>query len=46
MTGINKYISIIMLNISSGNSAIKRHRLTGWTGKQVPIFLPPEGNQD
>lgn len=44
MAVINRHISIITLNINDANSAIKRHRLTDWTGKQAPILLPPERN--
>jgi exonuclease III len=36
MTGNNKHLSILTLNINGLNALIKRHRIANWVKKQDP----------
>jgi exonuclease III len=38
MTGNNKYISILTLNINCLSAPIKRHRIENWLKTQDPII--------
>jgi exonuclease III len=38
MTGKNKHLSILILNVNGLNVPIKRHRIANWVKKQDPII--------
>jgi exonuclease III len=38
MSGITKYLSILILNVNGFNSPIKRHHLANWIKKEDPTI--------
>jgi exonuclease III len=38
MTGNNRHLSILTLNVNGLNAPIKRHRIANWIKKQDPVI--------
>ena len=38
---VNTKLSIIILNVNELNVPIKRHRVTIWVKKKIPIYILP-----